>query len=138
MEREAALRLLERWHVAQNAFYGGGDPEPMRELLAEDIVWHVPGRNAIAGEYRGVEAVMRYFAHRRDLAERSFRIHPGEVLVGAGQHVAVLTDGTAVISGTERRWSTVGLYRVRDERIAGCWLLPLEPEAFDEIWAVPH
>jgi hypothetical protein len=37
--------------------------------------------------------------------------------------------------GVERRWSTVGLYRVRDERIAGCWLLPLEPEAFDEIWA---
>jgi hypothetical protein len=31
-------------------------------------------------------------------------------------------------------WSTVGLYRVRDDRIAECWLLPLDAAAFDAIW----
>ena len=55
--------------------------------------------------------------------------------VGDGEHVAMLTDGTAVIGGVERSWSTVGLYRLRGERIAACWLLPLDPAAFDEIWA---
>ena len=98
-------------------------------------MWVVPGRNAIAGEYRGLDAVIDYFTRRRELADRSFRMHPGEVLVGDGDHVAALTDGTATIDGVEHRWSTVGLYRLRDERVAACWLLPLDPAAFDAIWS---
>ena len=127
--------VLDRLHSAQGALYVGGDPEPVRAVLTDDVVWHVPGRNAIAGEYRGVDAVMDYFRRRRDLAGRTFRLHPGELLLGDGEHVAMLTDGTAVIGGVERSWSTVGLYRLRGERIAACWLLPLDPAAFDEIWA---
>jgi hypothetical protein len=61
-------------------------------------------------------------------------MHPGELLVGDGDHVAALTDGTATIDGVEHRWSTVGLYRLRGDRVAACWLLPIEPEAFDAIW----
>jgi hypothetical protein len=99
------------------------------------VTWHVPGRNAIAGTYAGRDAVMAYFARRRDLAQRTFRLHPGEVLTGEGDHVAVLTDGTAVVGGREARWSTVGLYRFDGERVAGCWLLPLDPAAFDAVWA---
>ena len=135
MERAAATRVLERLHTAQGAFYAGGDEAPLRDVLADDIEWHVPGRNAIAGDYRGLDEVLGYMRRRRDLANRSFRLHPGDVLTGDGEHVAVLTDGTATIGGAERRWSTVGLYRLRGERVAGCWLLPLDPVAFDEIWS---
>jgi ketosteroid isomerase-like protein len=134
MTRDDAIAVLERLHAAQRAFYAGGAAAPLREVLADDIVWHIPGDNAIAGEYRGVEAVMEYFARRRDLAQRSFRMHPGEVMAGDGDHVAVLTDGTAEIDGVERRWSTVGLYRLRGEQVAECRLLPLDPQEFDEIW----
>ena len=127
------MELIERLHAAQGAFYAGGPEAPLRALLTDDIVWTVPGDNAIAGTYRGIEAVMAYFARRRDLAQRSFRMHPGEVLVGT-EHVAVLTDGTATIGGREHRWSTVGLYRLREDRVAGCWLLPIDPTGFDAIW----
>ncbi len=130
-----AIERLRRLHEAQGAFYAGGPAEPLRALLAEDVTWHVPGRNAIAGTYAGRDAVMAYFARRRDLAQRTFRLHPGEVLTGEGDHVAVLTDGTAVVGGREARWSTVGLYRFDGERVAGCWLLPLDPAAFDAVWA---
>ena len=129
--------VLDRLHQAQGALYAGGDPEPVRAVLTEGVVWRVPGHNAIAGEYRGIAAVMDYFLRRRDLADRSLRLHPSELLVGEGEHVAMLTDGSAVIDGVERRWSTVGLYRLRGERIAACWLLPLDPVAFDEIWSAP-
>jgi len=30
--------------------YAGGSVEPVAELLAEDIVWHVPGKSPIVGE----------------------------------------------------------------------------------------
>jgi uncharacterized protein len=127
------MEPIELLHAAQGAFYAGGPEAPLRALLTDDIVWTVPGRNAIAGTYRGIDEVMAYFARRRDLAQRSFRMHPGEVLVGT-DHVAVLTDGSATIGGREHRWSTVGLYRLRGDRIASCHLLPLDPEAFDTVW----
>jgi ketosteroid isomerase-like protein len=133
--RRDAVELLRELHRAQGDLYAGGDEAPVRALLTEDVVWHVPGRNAIAGSYEGVEAVLGYFRRRRELADRTLRLHPGDVLVGEGDHVAALTDGSAIIDGVERRWSTVGLYLVRDRRIAACWLLPLDPEAFDAIWA---
>jgi ketosteroid isomerase-like protein len=135
VDRAAALEVLARLHAAQGDFYSGGDDAPLRGLLERDVEWHVPGRNAIAGDYRGMDAVMAYFARRRDQAARTFRMHPGDVLVGEGDRVAVLTDGSATIGGREERWSTVGLYRVAGDRIAGCWLLPLDPAAFDRIWA---
>jgi uncharacterized protein len=133
VERRRALALLARLHEAQGSFYAGGPDAPLRELLADDVVWSVPGDNAIAGVYEGADAVMAYFARRRDLAARTFRMHQGEVMVG-DDHVAVLTDGVAVLGGEERRWSTVGLYRFAGERLAACWLLPLDPAAFDAAW----
>jgi uncharacterized protein len=135
VNRDEARAVLAGLHEAQGAFYAGGPPDPLRALLSEDIVWVVPGDNAIAGDYRGIDAVMAYFVRRRELAHGSFRMHPGDVLAGDGDQVAALTDGTATIDGIEHHWSTVGLYRLRDGRIAACWLLPLDPAAFDAIWS---
>jgi ketosteroid isomerase-like protein len=134
VDRDRALDLLRRLHAAQGAFYAGGPSTPVRALLTEDVVWHVPGDNAIAGVYEGREAVMEYFARRRELATRTFRMHPGDVLVGEGECVAALTDGSATVDGQERRWSTVGLYRLQGEQVAECWLLPLDPRVFDDVW----
>jgi ketosteroid isomerase-like protein len=116
--------------------YAGGDVGPVGALLTNDVEWHVPGRNAIAGAYRGIGEVLSYFSRRRELAANTLRLHPGELLVGDGQHIASLTDGSAKIAGEEHRWSTIGLYRIREERIAGCWLLPLDQAAFDRAWSI--
>lgn len=135
MERAAAIALLGQFHSAQGAFYAGGDEGAVRALLTDDVAWHVPGDNAIAGDYHGIDAVVAYFARRREFTRRTFRMHSRDVLVGDGDDVAVITDGTAVIRGVERVWSTIGLYRIRGQQIAGCWLLPLDGNAFDAIWA---
>jgi ketosteroid isomerase-like protein len=134
VNRALALRVLRALHEAQGAFYAGGPDAPLREFLTPDIHWHIPGDNAIAGDYVGLEAVLAYFASRRALAAGTFRMHPGEVLSGDGEHVAVRTDGTATIGDTEHRWSTVGLYRLRGERVAACWLLALDQAVFDAVW----
>jgi ketosteroid isomerase-like protein len=123
---------FERFHAAQSRFYAGEDVD-LEALLAADVEWHVPGRNAIAGHYRGRPAVMAYFARRRDLAHASMRMYPGEVLVGTDS-VAVLTDGAAVIGGIRHEWSTIGLYRFRDRLLVEGRLLPFDQAAFDAIW----
>jgi ketosteroid isomerase-like protein len=135
VDREAAVALLDRLHAAQNEFYAGGSGEALEELLAPDITWTVPGASPIAGTYRGHDEVFGYFRRRRDLAAGTFRLKRRDVLVGAGDRIAALTDGCATLAGTEHRWSTVGLYAVRDDRIAACWLLPLDAAAFDAIWS---
>ncbi len=135
IDRTVAADLLHRLHKAQEWFYAGGDSAPLRAVLDPAVCWYVPGRNAIAGEYRGIDAVLSYMAVRRDHADATLRLHPGELLVGSHDHIASLTDGSVVIDGVEYTWSTVGLYCVRADRIVECRLLPLDPEQFDRIWA---
>ncbi|TDE11489.1 nuclear transport factor 2 family protein [Jiangella asiatica] len=134
MDRNSATTLLDDLHTAQNAYYGGGDGTQLRALLTDDITWTVPGDNAIAGTYRGVEEVFAYFDRRRQLAAGTFRMHRRDVLTGDGDTIAALTDGTASVDGADWAWSTVGLYGLRDGLIARCWLLPLDPELFDRVW----
>jgi hypothetical protein len=136
MHSADAVALLDHLHEAQNQFYGGGDSAALVELLASDIMWTVPGNNQIAGVYHGLDEVFAYFRLRRSLAAATFRMHRKDILVGEGDTIAALTDGTAAIGGQDRQWSTVGLYRITAQhRIAACWLLPLDQNEFDSIWS---
>ena len=135
MNRDAAADLLARLHQSQGEFYAGGSEAAVRALLTDDVAWHVPGTSLIAGDYRGIADVLAYFTRRRDLAGRTMRMHPRELLVGDGSHIASMTDGTATIGAAEHSWSTLGLYRIDHDRVAECWLLPLDPGAFDRIWS---
>jgi ketosteroid isomerase-like protein len=133
--RDAAIEVIERLHAAQARLYGSGDASAARDVLTEDVVWIVPGSSPIAGVYRGREEVVRYMLARGALADGTFVMHRGDALSGDGDSVAVLTDGTAVVGGVERRWSTVGLYRLRGDRVAECRLVPFDQAEFDEIWS---
>jgi ketosteroid isomerase-like protein len=137
MDRNLAIGLLGRLHAAQSAFHSGGNGEELRAQLDERVLWRVPGDNAIAGTYSGIDEVMEYFGRRRELAAGTFRMKRRDVLTGDGDVIAALTDGVARIRGEERRWSTVGLYRFRQGRLVECTLLPLDADEFDRIWSTP-
>jgi ketosteroid isomerase-like protein len=130
-----ALGVLERFYAVQRRFYGGEDVgDELADFLAEGVVWHVPGRSSIAGEYRGREEVLAYFAKRRDLAGRTFRVIPREALA-EGELVVHFADGEVTVDGRVRRWRTVGVFRLSAGRIAECWLLPFDQYQFDAIWS---
>jgi uncharacterized protein len=129
----ATLRAFEAFAGAQRAMYLGGDPRAVRELLAPDVVWHVPGASAIAGDHRGRDAVMDYFERRRAIAGGTMTIVSGERLV-SGDVVIQLADGEVERDGERLTWRTVGVYRMEGERVAEAWLVPLESAAFDATW----
>jgi len=136
LDRPTAIALLDALHRAQNEFYAGGGSAPLRELLTADIAWTVPGNNHIAGSYHGIDAVFDYFRRRREFADGTFQMHRRDILVGDGDRLAALTDGTATIAGRQRAWSTVGVYDTVDRsRISACWLLPFDQHDFDAIWS---
>ena len=103
MERATAIGFVRELHRAQGAFYSGGSADRLRELLAPDVAWHVPGASPIAGDHVGVDAVLDYMTRRRDRSQATFRMHTRDVLAGDGDEFAALTDGTAMIAGRARR-----------------------------------
>jgi ketosteroid isomerase-like protein len=107
-------------HAAQKEFYASGSADRLQSVLTHDVVWSVPGRNAIAGRYEEIENVIAYFARRRDISARTLSMQTHALLVGQGDFVAALTDGRATLDGVHRQWSTVGVYQLRDGRVAAC------------------
>ncbi|HTU86817.1 MAG TPA: RNA 2',3'-cyclic phosphodiesterase [Solirubrobacteraceae bacterium] len=128
------LSVVRRFYAEQQRMYAGGGLEEVGALLSEDVVWHVPGFSAIAGEHRGVDGVLAYMDRRRRMMDNSFRVEVhGAALIGG--RVVQLAGGRAVRDGHELEWETVGVFRVVDGRIAECWLIPFDQAAFDRIWS---
>jgi acyl-CoA thioesterase FadM/ketosteroid isomerase-like protein len=125
--------VVGRFMESQRAMYAGGPIEPVEALLAEDIVWHVPGSSPIAGDYRGRQAVLDYFRHRRARADGTMRIVEHHQVV-QGDTMLRFADGEATLGGEQRRWRTVGVYRVQDDRLAEAWLVPLDSREFEAAW----
>jgi acyl-CoA thioesterase FadM/ketosteroid isomerase-like protein len=133
-EAARTQEVVEEFLRRQRAMYAGGDAAPVEELLADDVVWHVPGTSPVAGDHRGRAAVLGYFRRRRELAGGRIRVaklaeaHHDEALVQ-------LADGRAVLGAHDVTWRTAGAYRVAGGRIAEAWLIPLDQRHFDRIWA---
>ena len=117
----------------QRAMYTGGDLDAVGELLTDDVVWHVPGTSAIAGDHRGRKAVLAYFQRRRALAGGRMGIVERARLTRDDTFVQ-LADGETVLDGHVVRWRTAGVYRLAGDRVAEAWLVPLELDAFDAVW----
>ena len=132
-DRRANIELIEELHRRQGEMYRGGSVEPVTELLDPQVLWHVPGSSPIAGDHRGVQAVIDYFSARRELASSTLRLHPRQVLADA-EVVLWLVDGTALLGGRRVSWRTVGVYRVKAGRVREVWLVPLDLELFDSLW----
>jgi ketosteroid isomerase-like protein len=122
-------RLLRREYEAR----ANRDDETLAQLLHEEVIWHVPGRSAVAGEYRGIDQVLAYTRRRRELAEGTFFITVDDILAN-DEHGLVIATGKATRAGETFEWRAHGLYRFRDGRIAECRVLPEDQYAFDEVW----
>ena len=129
------VSVVRRFYDLQARVYSGDAPvDSLHDVLGADVVWHVPGASAIAGEYRGVDAVLEYMDARRRMTDSTFRVTVHGTAMIAGR-VVQLAGGSALRDGRELRWETVGVFRVACGRIAECWLVPFDQAAFDEIWS---
>ena len=56
------------------AAFAKGDFAALNDLFAEDIMWHEPGRNQLAGDFRGREAVYEMFGRLMEITAGSFHL----------------------------------------------------------------
>jgi uncharacterized protein len=109
------------------------DDRTLADAFSDDVVWHVPGKSAIAGEYRGKDQVMEYVRRRRALVDDTFDVTVEDVLAN-DEHGLVIASGSAVRDGKLMQWRAHGIYRFELGRISECWVLPEDQYAFDAIW----
>ena len=109
--------------------FAKGDLDTIRELLDPDVVWHVPGRSSLAGDYQGVDAVLGYFMQLFERSGGTFKaelIECGEIaperiacLVRiTGDMTAASVDVLGMMLFTERDGRTVEVHNFSSDQYA--------------------
>ena len=127
--RHSNAELVER---AFAAF--GRDALALARLLADDIVWRVPGETVMSGEYRGRDDVLQFLRQTRVQSDNTYRT---ELLY------AVADDERAVAvyrARGERKGRSLDIEQalfciVRDEQLADVTAVPFDFPAFAAFWA---
>lgn len=101
------------------------------ELIGEDAIWHVPGRNPLAGTHRGRLAILSYYAALAQRAGASFRVEVIDVLASERRAVAIARSSGQRGS---KRYDGIFCLLVAIERgqIAEAWLMPADAFALDD------
>lgn len=111
------------------------DMEAVGELLADDIVWHVPGNNPLSGDYKGKEEVFGFFAKLGELSGGSFKLDVHDV-VGNDEHVVALVR----VSGSRPDGRTIQMrvaqtFHVRNGKAVEFWGMAEDQAQADAFWS---
>jgi uncharacterized protein len=110
-----------------------GDRQAAYALLDDDVVGHVPGRSALAGERHGREAVKGYIEAAVAHAGDDVEVEVLDTLIG-DEHAALLVrERLGGADGLDIRRANV--YRVRGDRIVEIWIFEGDQYAVDALMA---
>jgi hypothetical protein len=107
----AAVALVGKFYEC----YASGDLETMRrEVLADDVVWRIPGRHPLSGPKHGAEEIVAFFAQ---LAKADMK---AEVVYLSGDetHVVDVHRGWGATDAASMDMLWVLFYRIEHGRIA--------------------
>jgi len=122
--------LLRRGYDA----FSKGDLETVLSIFDEDIRWHVPGRNPLAGDYRGHEEVSGFFQNLFELSGGSFSVEVHDMLAN-DEHVVVL----AILRGQRPGKSFAGMsahiWHVANGKAVEFWTASTDQYGVDDFWS---
>jgi ketosteroid isomerase-like protein len=113
--------------------FATGDVATLNELFADDIVWHAPGRNLLAGTYRGKEEVFATFQKVAELTGGTFKLDIHGVLAD-DEHAVVLARATGEREGKTLDDNSVQVFHIKDGKVTEQWLHPGDAYASDDFW----
>jgi ketosteroid isomerase-like protein len=107
------------------------DVGAIAESFADDVVFHISGRNALSGEHRGKQEVLTRLFQAWEEAFGGLEIRVHDILAN-DKHVVVLSDRRASRDDRILEMRAATVYHVRDGRIAEAWLMEWDPYAIDD------
>jgi ketosteroid isomerase-like protein len=100
------------------------------ELASDDVVYHFPGRSAVAATYRGRDEVLGLFRSFAGLLDGPPEMSSHDV-VASEAHVVELTTLAATRGGRPHEWHAVRIYHVAETNITEIWLMIDDLDTFD-------
>ena len=112
-----------------------GDVAGLVGLFADDAVWHVPGANAMAGDYRGRDEIIAFLRRTAELTGGTYRVELLWVVADDEHTVAVYRAQGERDGGRSLDIEQALLVELRDGLWTDIRAQPLDPPAFDSFWS---
>jgi len=110
-----------------------GDVETLCDLIDDEVVWHIPGVNRMAGDVRGRDALFTWFGRLQEVTGGTFTLDEHDVL-GNAEHVIALSVMGAVREAVPVA-VRVSVFHYRDGRQQERWMHPVDLAAWDRMLA---
>jgi uncharacterized protein len=114
------------------AAFAKGDLAALNDLFADDVLWHVDGRNQLVGEYRGRDAVYGFFGRLMEVTEGTFHLDVHAVLADDAHGVALVVT-TASRPGRSVTTQNAHVFHLRDGRVTEFWDASTDQYSTDEM-----
>ena len=111
--------------------FAEGDMATMKELFADDAVWHTGGRNKWSGEYHGADAIVRFMG---DISAEATFVNEPHAVLADDEHVVVIVNSSASRDDETIDTSSVFVFHVDDGKVTQGWNVPRNPYVLDEFW----
>lgn len=113
--------------------FSRSDMDDIRKYIAEDIVWHVPGRGRLAGDKNGLEEVVAFFGEAGVLGPTNFSIDPRKTMAG-DDFVSMFVHYHHLRGEEVFDQDGVELFRIASGKIKEFWAFIRDSRAFDEFF----
>lgn len=123
-------KLLRRGYEA----FGAGDMTTLAELLAEDAVWHIPGKSRLSGDKRGRDAILAYFGELFSLSGGTFRATLHDV-VGGEEHTIGLHHNGGERDGKVMDQNAAVVFHIRGGRYLETWEFHGDEANWEAFWS---
>jgi ketosteroid isomerase-like protein len=112
--------------------FRAGDMDTLAELFNEDVIWHVPGVSALAGEIDGRETLWRWFDRLREVTDGTFTLEDHDILA-TDDHVVALNVMSAVMDGVRISVDVANVMHFRNGRQQERWFHPSNMSTWDRM-----
>jgi uncharacterized protein len=112
--------------------FAKGDFAGLNELFAEDLLWHEVGRNQLAGDYRGRDAVYGFFGKLMQVTEGTFHLDVHSILAD-DEHAVALVVTTASRGDLSMTVNDAHVFHLRDGKVVEFWTASTDQYAVDEV-----
>lgn len=134
MTENTSVALHKKAHQAAHT----GDMKTLTELIADNVVWHSPGRSSISGDFHGRDAVLaQFFGKMAELSggTAGFVDIRNNIYFGSGDQSAALFRWTVTRNGNTEAYPVYEIVRWRDGQIVEEWGFYDDQYAWDALWS---
>lgn len=113
-----------------------GDMETLTNMIADDVVWHSPGRSPVAGDHHDRESVLtQFFGKMAELSDGTAGFEDIQTYFGSGAYSAALFRWKATRNGETLVYPVCEVIRWRDGQIAEDWAYLQDLYEIDAFWS---